>query len=131
MNLVQDKYVQIPEKESYLRENAGERLCFERAGHGDRADRMNGLQKSPRVDHPCQAVHPSGGQDVLRTQVGQARCLFSEMQCISHHESPRSAHTQKSKCIQVNPSSGVYKGVDASGRHLVQHLKGRDPGGPG
>lgn len=64
-------------------------------------------------------------------KVGQARCLFSEMQCISHHESPRSAHTQKSKCIQVNPLSGVYKGVDASGRHLVQRLKGRDLGGQG
>ena len=61
-------------------------------------------------------------------KVGQARCLFSEMQCISHHESPRSAHTQKSKCIQVNPLSGVYKGVDTSGRHLVQRLKGRDRG---
>lgn len=66
-------------------------------------------------------------------KAGQARCLFSEMQCISHHESPHSAHTQKSKCIQVNPSSGLYKGVDDSGWHLVQRLKGRDRrrGGPG
>lgn len=62
-------------------------------------------------------------------KAGQARCLFSEMQCISHQESPQSAHTQKSKCIQVNPSSGVYKDVDDSGRHLVQCLKGRNWGG--
>ena len=92
---------------------------------------MNGLQKSPRVDHPCQAVHPSGGQDALRTQGGPSPLSFLRNACISHHESPSSAHTQKSKCIQVNPLSGVYKGVDASGRHLVQRLKGRDLGGQG
>lgn len=40
----------------------------------------------------------------------------------------RSAHMQKSTCTQVNPSSGLYKAVDDSGRHLVQRLKGRDRG---
>ena len=90
MNLVQDRFVQIPEKESFLGENGGEFLCFERAGNGGRADRMNALQKSPTVDHPCQAVHPSGGQEALRTQGKPS--LFSELQCISQLER-RAQHT--------------------------------------
>lgn len=68
MNLMQNNFVRMPEKESFLGENGGEFRCFERAGHSGQADRMNALQKSPKEDHPCHVVHPSGGQDALRTQ---------------------------------------------------------------
>lgn len=125
MNLVQDKFVQIPEKESFLGENGGEFLCFERAGNGGRAERMNALQKSPTVDHPCQAVHPSGGQDALRTQ-GEPS-LFSEMQCISQQEG-RAQHTCRKARAQVSPPSGLCERVDDWGPHPVQRLRGRDRG---
>lgn len=113
MNLVQDKYVQIPEKKSYLRENAGECLCFERAGHGDQADRMNGLQKSPRVDHPCQAVHPSGGQDALRTQGGPSPLSFLRNAVYLTPRKPAlSTHTEK----QVHTGEPIVWSVQGRGR---------------
>ena len=54
--------------------------------------------------------------------------VFSRKCSVSHStRDTLSTHTEK-RVHTGEPSSGLYKGVDDSGRHLVQRLRGRDRG---